>query len=165
MKKVFGCPVCGFISLGEHGEIEECDYCGRANLVETKYDGSCLSNEITPDEERKFRLHVFETILEPMGQFDKESREYKEIYANRYGLPEPPETTEYRKKLRQQMQLEEIYRKQDEIEAAKPKCPTCGSKDVHQIGGLERAGSVAMLGLFSNKINKSFKCKRCGYTW
>ena len=47
----------------------------------------------------------------------------------------------------------------------KPKCPTCSSTNVQKIGGLERAGSVYMFGVFSKKINKSFKCKNCGYTW
>lgn len=46
-----------------------------------------------------------------------------------------------------------------------PKCPTCSSTDIQKIGGMERVGSVAMLGIFSKKINKSFKCKSCGYTW
>lgn len=47
----------------------------------------------------------------------------------------------------------------------KPKCPTCNSTNVKKIGGLERAGSVYMFGIFSKKINKSFECKNCGYTW
>ena len=47
----------------------------------------------------------------------------------------------------------------------KPKCPTCSSTNVKKIGTGERAVSVAMLGIFSKKINKSFKCKNCGYTW
>lgn len=47
----------------------------------------------------------------------------------------------------------------------KPKCPTCSSNNVQKIGTGERAVSVAMLGIFSKKINKSFKCKNCGYTW
>lgn len=46
-----------------------------------------------------------------------------------------------------------------------PKCPTCSSTNVQKIGTGERAVSVAMLGMFSKKINKSFKCKNCGYTW
>ena len=46
-----------------------------------------------------------------------------------------------------------------------PRCPNCHSSNIQKIGGLERAGSVAMLGAFSKKINKSFKCKSCGYTW
>lgn len=47
----------------------------------------------------------------------------------------------------------------------KPKCPTCSSTNVQKIGTGERVASVAILGLFSKKINKSFKCKNCGYTW
>lgn len=46
-----------------------------------------------------------------------------------------------------------------------PKCPTCGSLSVEKIGGLERAASVGFWGLFSNKINKTYKCKNCGHTW
>ncbi len=46
-----------------------------------------------------------------------------------------------------------------------PKCPTCGSSNVHKINGLERGASVMMLGLFSKKINKSYKCNNCNYTW
>lgn len=47
----------------------------------------------------------------------------------------------------------------------KPKCPTCQSTDIQKIGTGERIASVAALGIFSKKINKSFKCKNCGYTW
>lgn len=47
----------------------------------------------------------------------------------------------------------------------KPKCPTCGSTDIKPISGLNRGVSVAVLGIFSKKINKSFECKHCGYTW
>lgn len=46
-----------------------------------------------------------------------------------------------------------------------PKCPTCGSVNIKKISTTERVGSVAMFGLFSKKINKSFKCNDCGYTW
>lgn len=46
-----------------------------------------------------------------------------------------------------------------------PKCPTCQSTNISKIGSMERVGSIATLGLFSKKINKSFKCKACGYTW
>ena len=46
-----------------------------------------------------------------------------------------------------------------------PKCPTCGSTNIEKIGGLERAGSVYMFGIFSKKINKSFKCCNCKFTW
>ena len=45
------------------------------------------------------------------------------------------------------------------------KCPTCQSTNVKKIGTGERVASVAMMGIFSKKINKSFKCNSCGYTW
>lgn len=44
-------------------------------------------------------------------------------------------------------------------------CPFCNSTNVHKISGTERAVSVIGLGLFSKKINKSFKCKNCGGTF
>jgi predicted nucleic-acid-binding Zn-ribbon protein len=46
-----------------------------------------------------------------------------------------------------------------------PKCPTCQSTNIKKIGELERTGSIAIFGLFSKKINKTFKCNNCGYTW
>ena len=45
------------------------------------------------------------------------------------------------------------------------KCPTCKSTNVRKMSGLETGTSVAMFGLFSRKINKTFKCENCGYTW
>lgn len=47
----------------------------------------------------------------------------------------------------------------------RPKCPNCHSTNIKAITGTERAMSIMGLGLFSKKINKSFKCLRCKYTW
>ncbi len=46
-----------------------------------------------------------------------------------------------------------------------PKCPTCQSTNIRKIGGVERGASIWAFGLFSKKINKSFKCESCSYTW
>lgn len=46
-----------------------------------------------------------------------------------------------------------------------PKCPTCGSTNIRKISGVERGASIAAFGIFSKKINKTFKCGNCGYTW
>lgn len=46
-----------------------------------------------------------------------------------------------------------------------PKCPTCGSPNIKKIGTVERVGSVSMFGLFSKKINKTYKCLNCDYSW
>lgn len=46
-----------------------------------------------------------------------------------------------------------------------PKCPTCGSTNIRKMGGVERSASIWAFGIFSKKINKTFKCGNCGYTW
>ena len=46
-----------------------------------------------------------------------------------------------------------------------PKCPTCQSTNIRKIGGVERGVSIWAFGLLSKKINKTFKCGSCGYTW
>lgn len=52
-----------------------------------------------------------------------------------------------------------------EEEDNKPKCPNCYSTNIKAITGTERAMSIMGLGIFSKKINKSFKCLNCKYTW
>lgn len=46
-----------------------------------------------------------------------------------------------------------------------PKCPTCGSTNIRKMGEVERGASIWAFGIFSKKINKTFKCGNCGYTW
>lgn len=46
-----------------------------------------------------------------------------------------------------------------------PRCPHCKSTNIKPISGLNRGASVAMMGIFSKKINKSFKCNACGGTF
>lgn len=47
----------------------------------------------------------------------------------------------------------------------RPKCPNCHSTNIKAITGTERVMSIMGLGIFSKKINKSFKCLNCKYTW
>ena len=46
-----------------------------------------------------------------------------------------------------------------------PKCPSCHSTNIRKMGGIERGASIYAFGIFSKKINKTFKCQNCGYTW
>lgn len=46
-----------------------------------------------------------------------------------------------------------------------PMCPTCRSTDLKKISGLSKAGSVAMWGLLSQKVKKTYHCNNCGYEW
>lgn len=45
------------------------------------------------------------------------------------------------------------------------KCPECGSKNVLKISTINRATSVAMVGVASSKIGKQYECKNCKHKW
>lgn len=71
---------------------------------------------------------------------------------------------EFQSKMNQfkaQLQQQESSGREDNV----PKCPHCNSTNIKSISVLNRGVSIAMLGIFSKKINKSFECKNCGYTW
>ena len=74
---------------------------------------------------------------------------------------------EYQLKLNQfklQQEQSDVIKEQ-ERKSNRPHCPTCGSTNIKKITGTERAASVIGLGIFSKKINKSYKCLRCKHTW
>lgn len=46
-----------------------------------------------------------------------------------------------------------------------PKCPTCQSANIKKISGISKAGSVALWGIFSQKVKKQWHCNNCGSEW
>lgn len=48
---------------------------------------------------------------------------------------------------------------------AKPKCPTCSSKNISKISTTGKMLSVGFFGLASGSIGKTMKCNKCGYKW
>lgn len=68
------------------------------------------------------------------------------------------------KEIAQKYHIEQESSKPKE-EDNRPKCPNCHSTNIKSITGTERAISIMGLGVFSKKINKSFKCLNCKYTW
>lgn len=47
-----------------------------------------------------------------------------------------------------------------------PKCPTCGSTKIIKMSLANKAGSVALVGVFAlGRISKTFKCNNCGHKW
>lgn len=72
---------------------------------------------------------------------------------------------EYKKLSQLDKSVVKTYPQTNIISKPEIKCPYCHSDNVRKISGGERAVSVLGLGLLSNKINKSFKCKNCGGTF
>ena len=64
---------------------------------------------------------------------------------------------------RTQVQRQEFIKKA--MSSHTPKCPTCGSSNIKPITSTERAASLIGLGIFSKKINKTYKCLNCKHTW
>lgn len=151
-EKCYYCPRCGRIAIRKiYDEVpDRCKWCDGATYKELVdwYD-------ITGDE-------IWSKISEP-----DQIKIYKYIW-NTYVKKDP----EFNEKIfndssdRLINQIELAY--EAKLKYPLPKaihCPTCNSTNIDKISGLERGASVLTLGLFSKKINKSFKCKNCGYTW
>ena len=47
----------------------------------------------------------------------------------------------------------------------KPNCITCGSTNIKKVSVTSKASSVALWGIFSQKVKKQFHCNLCGYEW
>lgn len=50
-------------------------------------------------------------------------------------------------------------------ETNEPKCPTCGSTNVHKISTGKKALGFVTVGIFSSNFGKTMECKQCGYKW
>lgn len=71
----------------------------------------------------------------------------------------------YDPKAREEREANEKHPFDGYVSDDSPKCPTCQSTNIKKMGGIERGASIYAFGIFSKKINKTFKCKNCGYTW
>ena len=80
-------------------------------------------------------------------------------------------------KVKRKQELIEQYKNMDETDKqnaissirarrpSKPKCPTCGSEEVHLISVEEKAIGFAIVGVFSSNMGKTMECENCGYKW
>ena len=155
--------------------IKYCSKCGDTQWTESKTCRVCKS--LLKESDAKYELYInaymqgksiktgntfeeneqrlFEEVIKPNPEFDPD------LYARKDEII----------KQKQEQEMNEFRRQTggaswvDDKIGNKPKCPTCGSTNIKQITIGERIGSITMFGIFSKKINKSFKCLDCKYTW
>ena len=157
--KVVYCAVCGYVPhpITEEDEVEKevCRFCN-SKFVDTEKDwgyflecvcgvGGNKGTGRQPEEEVRVQF-VYDHPV-----FDREK--YEKYHAQ----------WEEEVEAKHEAQRRAVYGSAAAANA--PKCPTCGSTNIRSIGAVERGASVFTLGLFSKKINKTFKCNHCGYTW
>lgn len=155
---LINCPECNK-EVSDKAEI--CPHCGyklpkQEPMFQGVYCPKCLNASWTKDG-------IGETCIFCNTKMKKSIyATYDEVHQFCENHPELKQSPEF---------SQEAYNKRigyvpvDYMNVNSPKCPTCGSSNVQNIGTGERVASVAMFGLFSKKINKSFKCNNCGYTW
>lgn len=144
--KVYICTNCGCIDASNSIDIHcrECNSIFKPSKITREEYRENLSYFFDEKNERNF---VSETVGDTIN-WDLYNSKKDELYRI------SKESTEYQEK-KQKREQEKLI----------PKCPHCQSTNIAKISGTERAMSVIGLGILSKKINKSFKCKNCGYTW
>lgn len=112
---------------------------------------------------REFQAQIFEKYIEPLGQLDTSLVAYK-LNMESYGRP-TDDIDEINRQIKEKAiyELYEGRRKREEENL--PKCPICGSTNLKKLSFTNKAVSVGVFGLLSNKINKTWECKNCKSTF
>lgn len=141
------CEKCGYIgdSLFWNAEEKGCFSChtqGTTKLVPEKYlnDGKYGINKDLKEE-------FIENVIKTSPNFDQSA------WDRRVGYQET------------RKHYDEMLRNEMKEQSNVPKCPTCSSTNIKRISGTSKVASVAMFGLLSQKVKKTFHCNNCDYEW
>lgn len=143
------CKKCGRIVQEDYNNSEQkCDYCNNPlEYIPKQFligkRGVAINNEL--------KDQFINDYIKSSSEFDKYLFEHRE-------------EDMFNKRMSDRAKLEHgesILEERSRV----PKCPTCGSTNIRKISGVERGASIAAFGIFSKKINKTFRCGNCGYNW
>lgn len=161
------CKKCGLFGINQDDDIKEepCWVCGATCTPVPPEFMAIIDGVVSKDIMDMNKEEAFQEYVKSLPEFDPHWNEIKnQKVAER--------RANYEKFEKVSFAIGEAIRTGADPKIAlknggknMPKCPTCGSLSVQKISGIERAASVGFWGLFSNKINKSYKCKNCGHTW
>ena len=134
--KIKCCPKCGDIEM--LGLEEDCSYCGY-KLQDTEYyfTESVDHGNLKPE----IRKAIFEKYIKNSPLYSEEAvkdREEKESW--------------------EMISLPSSYKPKNT-----PKCPICQSTNLSKITAIQKAGKIALFGIFGMGDNgKTWKCNNCG---
>lgn len=154
-------------------EIMYCEKCGWiGHVLFSKTCKNCQIKMKLLPENMKYKYHIFVEDWTKISNDEiiqrKENFVMSELNNNPLFSIE-----EYNKQINRQIETNrqiDKYHEQQKIDSqtkSNPvvECPYCHSTNTKKISGVERVTSIATLGIFSKKINKSFKCNNCGGTF
>lgn len=133
------CPKCGKFIIAK----QNCPDCGTdmidCNCTEAKWTGMLMDGTLDKWEEQIRNKYVLSS-----DKFDNDL---------------------YRNRIKDEKKEDAYYNELVNNTPPTIHCPTCSSTNVKKVSGTSKAISVAMFGLFSQKVKKQFHCNSCGYEW
>lgn len=167
MRELLFCNKCGNVSSSDNNEIgDRCWSCNIGKFIGTGVEYNKAYSEVSKEYKEKHpgdypSAKESDEMLREKYFYGKLDSEVSKAAVEKREYSESPEGVEEQNRI-----TDRWYAKQNAQKfSTGPKCPTCGSTNIRKISTGERMVSVGILGLFSKKINKSFKCNACGYTW
>ena len=138
--KIRCCKKCGHIEMWQKELYPVCQYCNY-ELTDTEYilQDVLERGGIKPE----IRKAIFEKYIKNSSTYSEEAIKDRE-----------------EKESRERLNLPSSYTPKNT-----PKCPTCGSTNVHPISTAKKATGFVLAGVFSNNFGKTMHCKQCGYKW
>lgn len=172
------CPICLYIpSRKEPGDIRECFYC-KVPLDITDVPESKRTNKVykliskyekNPKYDPKARLESMKRHVEMIRQLEQPSTPTLTTCPVCDGKLSTAATAcpHCGQPMNQGKPVQTVQQTPAQPQSAQtgPKCPTCNSKNISEIGYLDRLTSVMFWGLASRKMGKQFSCNDCGYKW
>ena len=154
---IFYCPKCGDISI----EFDENEHyctntstCKKVKMINT-HKNSDYFFEKTPPDENGFQLNWKEAVR-------KEFIYDNPLYNREADMKIRADYEKIHERNLKATQLREAGIESENI----PKCPTCGSTNIHKISGANKVTKGTLFGLFAvGKISKTFQCDNCKYEW
>ena len=167
MRELLFCNKCGNVSSSDNNEIgDRCWSCNVGKFIGTGINNPKSYAEVIEEYKKNHNgdypsVKESDEMLREKYFYGKLDSDVTKAATTERKYWESPEGVEEQNRI-----TDRWYAKQNAQKfSTGPKCPTCGSTNIRKISTGERMVSVGMLGLFSKKINKSFKCNACGYTW
>lgn len=146
------CPKC---KMNFSDEFDECVYCGedlKDGIIETEDTVSEKSISELSDTE------ILEKYSDYRKRIEKQTGRQMTDFEFLSGIREARRDS-------LNHQAETYFASNKEANVNKPKCPTCQSENIQKISTMTKAGSVALWGIFSQKIKKQWHCNSCGSEW
>ena len=142
-----------------------CKKCGRIILfiIEDKLECDCCHSKVYPVPDEflvgKSKMVINKNLKQQfINEYIKTSPEFDQYLFDHRDEILAKQSAEFDAKM---AHGKAILEEQSRV----PKCPTCQSTNIRKMGGIERGASIYAFGIFSKKVNKTFKCQNCGYIW